>query len=323
VNQQASLQSFRFHLPQRLKYIPCRLATPRIAEYLLPMFMYLFTGIAIGILITIPIIYYTAKRTATRVRQLENRAQAVERLAELGTMTGGLAHEIKNPLSTVGLNIQLLQEDVDELGKHMPPDDSQAADQVSRLKRRLSSLGHETHRLKEILEDFLRFAGRMKLDLIPENINDVIEELTDFFRPQASMENVQLRTQLDADPATLPLDQGLFKQAVLNLMINANTAMSQARAKNKPHGGANELLLRTRNDAEHILVNITDTGPGIPPEVLSEIFKPYFSTTRGGTGLGLPTTRRIVEEHGGTITCHSDVGRGTSFVLRLPIKRML
>lgn len=284
------------------------------------MFTYLFIGIALGILITLPFVFYTAKRTAVRVRQLENRAQSAERLAELGTMTGGLAHEIKNPLSTVGLNIQLLQEDVDELGKHINPNDSEAAEQVSRLKRRLTSLGHETYRLKDILEDFLRFAGRMKLDLNPENINELVAELTDFFRPQASMENVQLRTQLDASPDTLPLDQGLFKQALLNLLINANTAMSQARAKNKPHGGANELLLRTRNDGDQILITITDTGPGIAPEIIKEIFKPYFSTTRGGTGLGLPTTRRIIEEHGGTITCLSDVGRGTSFVVRLPMK---
>lgn len=297
-----------------------RLATSSIAEYLLPMFMYLFIGIAIGILITIPLSIYTAKRTATRVRHLQNRAQTAERLAELGTMTGGLAHEIKNPLSTVGLNLQLLQEDVDELGKHTSPDDAQAAEQVNRLKRRLTSLSHETNRLKEILEDFLRFAGRMKLDLNTANINDVIEELTDFFRPQASMENVQLRTQLDAKPAELPLDQGLFKQAMLNLLINANTAMSQARAKGKPHGGANELLLRTRKEGNQIVIYITDTGPGIESDVINEIFKPYFSTTRGGTGLGLPTTRRIIEEHGGSITCHSDVGRGTSFIVSLPIR---
>ncbi len=284
------------------------------------MFMYLIFGIAIGILLTIPMVVYASKRTATRVRQLENRAQSAERLAELGTMTGGLAHEIKNPLSTVGLNLQLLQEDVDELSKHVQPDDVEAAEQVDRLKRRLTSLSRETLRLKEILEDFLRFAGRMKLDINQENINELVAELTDFFRPQASMDQVQLRTQLDATPSLAAVDQGLFKQAVLNLLINANQAMSQARAKGKPHGGANELLLRTKNDGDHIQVTITDTGPGIAPDTLKEIFKPYFSTTRGGTGLGLPTTRRIIEEHGGSITCHSDVGRGTSFVLRMPTK---
>lgn len=283
------------------------------------MWMYLIFGVALGVLLTIPMIRIAAKRTEVRVRQLENRAQSAERLAELGTMTGGLAHEIKNPLSTVGLNLQLLQEDVDELGKHVQPDDGEAAEQVNRLKRRLTSLARETHRLKEILEDFLRFAGRMKLDLNPEDVNDLIAELTDFFRPQASMENVQLRTQLDASPSIVPVDQGLFKQALLNLLINANQAMSQARAKNKPHGGANELLLRTRNDGKQLIITVTDTGPGIAPDTLKEIFKPYFSTTRGGTGLGLPTTRRIIEEHGGHITCHSDVGRGTSFIVSLPV----
>lgn len=281
--------------------------------------MWLAFGIGIGILITIPISIYTAKRTTTRVRQLEIRAQSAERLAELGTMTGGLAHEIKNPLSTIGLNIQLLQEDVTELAKHIQPQDKQAQEEIQRLTRRLTSLGHETTRLREILEDFLRFAGRMKLDLNPENVNDLIAELTDFFKPQANMAHVQLRTQLDATPSLAALDSGLFKQAILNLLINATTAMNQARANNKPHGGATELLLRTKNDGDHILITITDTGPGIAKNTLKEIFKPYFSTTRGGTGLGLPTTRRIIEEHKGTITCHSDEGRGTSFVLRMPV----
>ena len=281
--------------------------------------MWLAFGIGIGILITIPISIYTAKRTTTRVRQLEIRAQSAERLAELGTMTGGLAHEIKNPLSTVGLNIQLLQEDVTELAKHIQPDDTQAQEEIQRLTRRLTSLGHETARLREILEDFLRFAGRMKLDLNPENVNDLISELTDFFKPQANMAQVQLRTQLDAAPSLATLDSGLFKQAILNLLINATSAMNQARANKKPHGGATELLLRTKNDGDHIQITITDTGPGIAKDTLKEIFKPYFSTTRGGTGLGLPTTRRIIEEHKGTITCHSDEGRGTSFVLRMPV----
>ncbi len=274
-------------------------------------------GIAIGVCLTIPLVYLTAKRTERRVRQLEYRARAAERLAELGTMTGGLAHEIKNPLSTVGLNIQLLQEDVEQLEKAVE-NDHVLIDIAGRLRRRLSSLGTQTHRLKEILEDFLQFAGRIKLHREPYDLNDLISELIDFFRPQAQIADIQLRSQLAASPALAYVDQGLFKQAILNLLINANAAMAQAKRQNIPHGGADELLLRTENDGNDLVIHIIDTGPGISPDTLKNIFTPYFSTTRGGTGLGLPTTRRMVEEHSGSITCHSDLGRGTEFTIRIP-----
>ena len=280
----------------------------------------LLIGLALGLLGSIPVAVLWNRRTIQRVRQLEARARTVERLAEMGTLTGGLAHEIKNPLSTVGLNLQLLQEDLAEVAGHAQTPADQ--DKLDRAQRRLDALHRETQRLKDILEDFLRFAGRMKLELAPTDVHALIRELADFFEPQANASGIRFRCQLSADPPTAPVDASLLKQALLNLLINATQAMSDARQKNAPHGGANELIVRTEN-AEHLgarelRIDVIDTGPGIPPDALGKVFQPYFSTKRGGTGLGLPTARRIIDEHGGRLTVHSELGRGSDFTIALP-----
>jgi signal transduction histidine kinase len=283
----------------------------------------LFTGIGLGLLGALPAAWWWSRRTERRVRALERRALAAERLAELGTMTGGLAHEIKNPLSTIGLNVQLIQEDLADLEPHLDADgDAEPRESLARTRRRVDGLHRETDRLRHILEDFLRFAGRVELDLQPTDLNALCGELIDFFQPQADEARVRLRADLMPGPLTVPADAGLLKQALLNLLINACQAMVEAREQSLPHGGANELILRTspagEPKQERVAVHVTDTGPGIEPEAVKRIFEPYFSTKRGGTGLGLPTTRRLVEEHGGTLTVHSEPGRGTDFVLTLP-----
>ncbi len=281
----------------------------------------LFIGIALGLLGAIPVAALWSRRTERRVRQLEARARAAERLAELGTMTSGLAHEIKNPLSTVGLNVQLLREDLDDLADQVT-DQPRLQEALDRSRHRCDTLLRESQRLKDILADFLRFAGRMELDRNPTDINALVAEMVDFYEPQAAQHGIRLRTQLAANPATLPADAGLLKQALLNLLINATQAMTDAREHAKPHGGADELIIRTENrralDRDELHLHVIDTGPGIDPKAADKLFQPYFSTKRGGSGLGLPTARRIVEEHGGHLTVHSAPGRGTDFTLALP-----
>jgi signal transduction histidine kinase len=281
--------------------------------------MAFWIGLSLGILLTVPLALWAARRTERRVRRLERRAQAAERLAELGTLTGGLAHEIKNPLSTVNLNVQLLQEDLREV-MHEFPTGSPMQERLARTQRRIDSLTREVQRLRDILEDFLRFAGRLKLDLHPTDVNAVITELVDFFAPQAQAAKVNLRTQL-ASPAEAPADAALLKQALLNLLINGVQAMDECRGKDVPHGGCNELIIRTERrknlGQEEVLIHVIDTGPGIAAEKIEKIFQPYFTTKKGGTGLGLPTARRIIEEHGGSISVHSEPGRGTDFCITL------
>ena len=280
-------------------------------------------GVGFGVLLTVPLAAIAAKKQAARTRALTQRARSASHLAELGTMTAGLAHEIKNPLSTVGLNAQLIQEDLHDLAE-LVTDNDRATDQIGRIERRFDTLTRETLRLREILEDFLQFAGRVKLDLAPTDVNEMVDELVDFFGPQAEAAGVNLRTKLSARPGTARIDRRLVKQAVLNLMINATQAMQSAREAPEPDGGSNELILRTELrrplGQDEIAIHVIDTGPGIAPDTLQKILTPYFSTKKRGTGLGLPTAKRIVEEHGGTLTVHSEPGRGSDFVISLPVE---
>jgi len=228
---------------------------------------------------------------------LERRARRAERLAELGTLTGGLAHEIKNPLSTVQLNLQLLQEDLDP---HNPA--------YSRLVNRLGTVKNETTRLREILDDFLRYAGRIELDRKPTELNALIEELVDFFAPQAQVSRVQIRFSRSQRDVVANIDPKLIKQAVLNLMINAVQAM--------PTGG--ELILNLNQTLSDVVIDVIDTGIGIEPQKLAKIFDAYYTTKRGGTGLGLAMARRIAHEHHGELSVTSEIGRGSDFRLSLP-----
>jgi len=276
----------------------------------MPPLFFLFIGIAAGVGLAIPLAMLAARRTARRVRQLEQRARTNERLAELGTMTGGLAHEIKNPLSTIGLNLQLLRETLNDTD--LPEADA------ARLRRRLQAISDEADRLRDILEDFLRYAGRIQLDRQWINLNELADQLVDFYAPQAEQSGVNLRAKLDSRMDKVYLDPALVKQAALNLLINATQAMVEARYSEKPHGGATDLFLQTELDAETAKLHIIDTGPGIAPDMIDRIFHPYYSSKKGGSGLGLPVSRRIVEEHGGTLRVHSTPGKGTDFTLQFP-----
>lgn len=264
--------------------------------------------------------WWANRRVVRKVRAAERRARTAERLAELGSMTGGLAHEIKNPLSTIGLNAQLLAEGVEELEID--------AEHKGRLLRRLGSLRREVDRLRGILTDFLEYAGELRLDPKASDLNTVVDELVDFFMPQAEKQGVRLRTDLAPGPLPAWIDVPTVKQAVLNLMLNAVQAMAAATAPNDRERSSaptppRELILRTNigQDADRhptAVLHVIDTGPGIPAEALAKVFQPYFTTKSGGTGLGLPASRRIIEAHHGRIDIHTEAGRGTDFTITLP-----
>jgi signal transduction histidine kinase len=260
---------------------------------------YFVVGLLIGVIGCLAIASVVASRTVSRVLLLERRARDAERLAELGTLTGGLAHEIKNPLSTVQLNLQLLAED-------LTPDNPA----YGRIVNRLNTVQKETSRLRDILDDFLRYAGKLELDRQPTNLNELLEDLVDFFHPQAQLQRVRLRVRPHAGgPLTAPVDPRLIKQAVLNLMLNALQAM--------PQGG--ELILGAAQQDGRALIDIVDTGKGIQPEAVDKIFNAYYTSKKGGTGLGLAMAQRIVKEHGGEISVKSELGKGSDFTLRLPL----
>ncbi len=255
------------------------------------------------------------RRALRRVRAAERRARSAERMAEIGAMTGGLAHEIKNPLSTIGLNAQLLAEAIE---------DSKAGEsERSRMLARVGALRREADRLREILSDFLEFAGQMRLDKRETDLNALVGELVDFFTPEAQRHGVRLRAELAPGELIATVDPKLIKQALLNLMLNATQAMGVNANAGDPHARPRELILRTLparepDGSEVARMEVIDTGPGVPEELRERIFTPYFTTKSGGSGLGLPTTRRIAEEHGGRVELHSEPGTGSSFAVVVP-----
>lgn len=268
----------------------------------------------LGLLIGGVVAYLLAARrvrlSLARAQHAQRRAQAAERLAEIGSMTGGLAHEIKNPLSTIGLNAQLLREAIE---------DSTLVDaERQRLIRRTETLGRETERLRGILEDFLEYAGELRLNTSESSLNRIVEELADFFSPTTEGAGVRLRVETAPESPRASVDVDHLKQALLNLMLNAVHAMQQ-----QPPGSRDLMLRVEQGEDEHglvaVRVHVTDTGPGIDEQTRTKIFHPYFTTKSGGTGLGLPTARRIVEAHHGHIELHSESGKGSDFVITLPM----
>src|SRR6516162_2158824 len=221
--------------------------------------------------------------------------------AELAELAGGFVHDLKNHLSTLRLNLQLLAEDFQEPQSQR---ERRALDRILRLQ-------NECQRLVDISNEFLRFARVKDLELVPTNIAEVVEELTDFFGPMARAANIEIKCYLPADLPQVALNRDMFKQALLNLLLNAQQAM--------PAGG--EITLLARAEPEGVLFEVIDTGRGMMPEVLAQAFRPFYSTRSGGSGLGLPTTRKIIEAHGGRIDVQSELGHGTKFTIRLPAYR--
>jgi len=260
---------------------------------------WLLIGLALGGPLWVVLTLWMARRLLRGARRLLARSRGQEHLAELGQLAGGLAHEIKNPLSTIQVNLKLLTEDIARL-----PDE-----QHRRWLRRLQSVQEEANRLKGILDDFLRYAGKYELALATVDLRRLVGELADFFAPQADAARVVMRIMLPEQPLRCRVDANLLKQALLNLMINAVHAMSD--------GG--ELILKLSAARARAVLEVIDTGTGIAAEDLAKVFEVYYSGKTHGTGLGLPTTRRIVREHGGTIHVDSEIGKGTRFMIALPL----
>jgi signal transduction histidine kinase len=229
----------------------------------------------------------------------EVNRRLVEQYTEIATLSGALAHEIKNPLSTIRLNMELLAED---FGQAETPRDRRAAAKIAVVER-------ECLRLQTLLDDFLNFAKLRSLRLEPTELNSQVMRLVDFFRPQAKGAKIELVCYLDPDLPSVVLDAEAFQGALINLVINAQQAM--------PDGG--QLVFRTRSTSSGVALDLIDTGMGMDEKTQERIFQAFYSTKPGGSGLGLPTTRKIVEAHGGQISLQSEPGKGTQFTIELPL----
>jgi signal transduction histidine kinase len=232
----------------------------------------------------------------------DDSAATVQRLmdqyTEIARLAGALAHEIKNPLSTIRLNMELLAED---LGEPETPQQRRALKRVEVVRR-------ECQRLQSLLDDFLSFAKVRRLQLEPSDLNHQIEDALEFFAPEAHDAGIEIVQYLDPDLPRVRLDREAFRQALLNLIINAKQAM--------PDGG--QLMVRTAAQGDNVAITLIDTGCGMDDRTASKMFEAFFSTKPGGSGLGLPTTQKIIDAHGGRIHVESEVGRGTQITIELP-----
>ncbi len=224
-----------------------------------------------------------------------------DRVLEISALAGGLAHEIRNPLSTLLVNLKLLEEDL-KSGL------DERSETLRRARLRIGIVRDEAERLQRLLDEFLLAVGPVGLRKSTADMNAVIRRLVDFYGPEAQRNKIDLRPLYAAEPAWCELDMQVFQQAILNLLVNAQQAM--------PNGG--EIFLRTAGDGDDIVVEVIDTGEGMPPDVAGKALKPFFSTKPRGSGLGLPMASRIVSAHGGTLQFESERGKGTRFVIRVP-----
>ena len=239
---------------------------------------------------------------------LENHAgdvnqRLVDQYTEIARLAGGLAHEIKNPLSTIRLNMELLAEEF--AGSDSPRD--------KRVLRKAEIVQRECQRLQDLLDDFLNFAKIRRPNLESTELNRLVRRVLDLFRPKAAQAGIEIVDYLASDLPTVLVDREALHAALLNLVINAEQAM--------PDGG--QLVVRTYGTADGVALDLIDTGCGMDEKTRSHIFEAFFSTKRGGSGLGLPTARKIIEAHGGQLDVQSEVGRGTRLTVKLPVPARL
>ena len=236
-------------------------------------------------------------RDVTEMNRLELQLRRADKLAALGTLAAGVAHEVKNPLHALSLNLHLLTQEL-------------AAPQRSDAEviGYLDILRAEIQRIHRIVENFLRFARPPIPDTKPIDLNGTIERVLSLVAYEAAARGLVVQAELDPGLDSIPADDGQLAQVFLNVAINALQAMRSG----------DSLTVRTRGDGPFVESLFKDTGEGIRPEHLPHLFDPYFTTRPAGVGLGLAIAHRIVEGHNGTIDVHSEPGTGTAVVIRLP-----
>lgn len=267
------------------------------------------SGVILTLLIAAPVIVLWLRRKNRQMAADRGRRVDIDR--ELAKLTGELAHEIKNPLSTIKVNLKLAQEALDDIdpGESAPAIADKSGHALASAQRKITVIQKETDRLDQIVDGFLQYVRQADLQLARVDLNELVGDMIDFYSPQAYSHALTMRHSLTTDPLVARLDADALKQVLLNLFINAQQATEQ--------GG--ELMIRTSREGGRAILQISDTGEGIAPENLPSVFLPYYSSRSGGTGLGLATAKKIVEAHDGTIVVHSDLGKGTSFTIGLPL----
>ena len=239
--------------------------------------------------------------TLSQLRAAQQELLVAERMATVGRLSLKVAHEIRNPIAAIELNAEMVQ---DIVKIHPGADMEDATGLVAAIRDQVNTLDALT-------EEYLAFARFPKTHFEDESINQLVEELAAFVRPVATRQGLTIHVATDRAVPLMEIDRALLRQAIHNLVKNGMEALSR--------GGA--LTITSRSDGDAVEIAVSDTGGGISAEVAERLFEPFFTTKPQGTGLGLSITRQIIEEHGGDLTWRNREGGGTTFVVRLPIKR--
>lgn len=238
-------------------------------------------------------------RDITEKKKNEAKFRRAENLASLTTLAASVAHEIKNPLASMGIHLQLMQ---GELARENCIGKESASEY-------LDIIAEEIERLNTIVVDFLFAVRPMDTRMRPENLNELMQELLDFIKYELEAASISYELQLEERLPKVQIDKKYLKQALLNIIKNAIAAMSD--------GG--QLVVKTSIQGGFAAIDITDDGIGIPEDQLNKIFEPYYTTKDFGSGLGLTVVYKVVREHGGEISLDSQEGKGTTFTILLPL----
>ncbi len=234
-------------------------------------------------------------RDAESVRRIENEIELSRRLAAIGRLTSGVAHEVKNPINAIVVHLELLREKMHEID----PD----------TRRHMDVIGREIHRLDRVVQMLVDFNRPLELRLTDFDLRRLIEDVALLASPEAARQGIKVETQLSEEPLPVHADADLIKQALLNVMLNGVQAMSS--------GGVLRVVARQQDMAASIEVH--DQGSGIPPEVRDKVFNLYFTTKKTGSGIGLAMSYRVLQLHNGALDFVTEVGQGTTFRLILPL----
>ena len=234
-----------------------------------------------------------------RCREVQDHLVHSERLATIGRMSAEMAHQIRNPLSSISLNLELLEDEIAQLPHYSNKEG----------RKLITAIQKEIDNLADVTESYLRFAKLPPFRWETTDLNEVVRGIVVFAGPQMRQRAVTVSQRLEERLPPVYIDRRQFKFAVMNVLTNALDAMSD--------GG--RLRIRTEANNGTVDLMISDTGVGIPPADMRKIFEPFFTSKQAGTGLGLSLTRRIVESHGGRIVCRSIRQVGTTFTVSLPV----
>lgn len=245
----------------------------------------------------------------TKTYESAQKLKRAEQLASLTTLAAGVAHEIKNPLGSISIYVQLIEKII----KKNMDDDCQC---YKDFREYSDIIKEEISRLEETINSFLFSVRKLELNIEDVNINELILSTVSFLKYEIEKNNVNIDIKFDKDNLILKLDEKYIKQSLINIIQNAIDAMSENKDDNKKY-----IYITLKTIDNYAVISIKDTGIGMKEDTINKIFEPYFTTKRHGTGLGLTNVVRIIEAHNGNITIESEYGKGSEFIIKLPLQQ--